>query len=108
MCGKNLRIYDVHIPRKCIKSRNFYSSASPLKTYPTSCCHHTIGRGKLLIPTGSIFFQKSVSPTAETGGAKYDLLYQNSIKKMKMTCYIRLFIFCMICNFFKCHGLTVL
>ena len=31
------------------------------------------------------FFQKPVSPTAEKGGAKYDLLYQNSIKKMKMT-----------------------
>ena len=28
-------------------------------------------------------------------------------EKMKMTWNIRLFIFCMICNFFKCDGFTV-
>ena len=82
MCGKDLQIYDVYIPRKCIE----FSTHSHRQH----------------------FFQKSVSPTAEKGGAKYDLLYQNSIKKMKMPWYIRLFIFCMICNFFKCHGFTVL
>ena len=34
MCGENFQIYGVHIPRKCIDSRHFYSCCSPLKTLP--------------------------------------------------------------------------
>ena len=52
-------------------------------------------------------FQNSFSPTAERSGGKYDLLYQNQSENMKMALNIRFFIFFMICNFFKCDGLTV-
>ena len=34
ICGENFQIYGVHIPRKCIESRHFYSCCSPLKTLP--------------------------------------------------------------------------
>ena len=56
MCGKNFQIYGVDIYRKCIESRQFYSFiSSPLKALPPSSYHHNLGRGKLLIPLGSIF-----------------------------------------------------
>ena len=62
MCGKNVQIYGVHVPRKRFESRHFYScTPSQLKTLPE--------------------VQKPVSPTAERGGGNYDLLYQNSIRK---------------------------
>ena len=53
-------------------------------------------------------FQNSVSPTIKKSGANYDLLYKKYNKKMKMSWYIRLHIFCMICIFFKCDGPRVL
>ena len=64
MLGKNVSIYGVHIPRKCIKSMHIYSCPSPPLNTP--------GRT----------FRKSVFPEAEgvTGGS-YDLVYQNSIRK---------------------------
>ena len=37
-----------------------------------------------------------------------DMLYQNSVRKLKKTWNIRFFIFCMIYNFFKCDGFTIL
>ena len=37
-----------------------------------------------------------------------DMLYQNSVRKLKKTWNIRFFIFCMIYNFFKCNGFTIL
>ena len=53
-------MYGVHIPRKCIGSRHFYSCPrSPLRTP---------GRIENLFP-----------PTAKRGGESHDLLYQNSI-----------------------------
>ena len=55
MCGKNFQICGVHIPRKCVDSRDFYSCPSPLKAPPPSSCHHDLGRRKLLIPSASIF-----------------------------------------------------
>ena len=30
MCGENVSIYGIHIPRKCIESMHFYSCPSPL------------------------------------------------------------------------------
>ena len=63
MCGKNSQIYDVHIPIKCIKSRYSYLHFRfPLKS------------------PGRIF-ENLLSPTAESSGENYDLLYQNSIRK---------------------------
>ena len=48
-----------------------------------SYCHHTLGRGKLLILPGSHFFKNLFPTTAESGGGNYDFLYQNLIKKYK-------------------------
>ena len=61
MCGKKSQIYGVHIPRKCIESKCFYSYP-PLSTQnsPPNAYHHTLGREKFLIPN-AIFFRKSVS-----------------------------------------------
>ena len=59
---------------------------------------------------GSIF-PKICFPNSRRGGGNYDLLYQNTkiqSENMKMTWDIRLFIFCVICNFFKCDGFTIL
>ena len=53
ICRKNFQIYGVHIPRKCIDLRHFYSCPSPLKT----SCPHALGRRKLLIPPGSILLK---------------------------------------------------
>ena len=39
------------------------------------------GRGKLLIPSRQRFFKNLFPPTVERGGEKYDLLYQNSVRK---------------------------
>ena len=49
------------------------------------------------------FFKNLFPPKAERKleRGNYDLLYQNSVKNMKMIWNIRFFIFCMTCNFFK-------
>ena len=90
MCGKNFSIYGVHIPRKCIESMHFYSCPSPpLKT------------------PGRIFW-KSVSP--KTKGMEKTMIcfikIQSENSKMKWN--ISFFICCLICNFSKCDGFTVL
>ena len=53
-------------------------------------------------------FENLFPLTIESGGGNYDLLYQNSVRNMKMAWSIRFFIFCMICKFFKSDGFTVL
>ena len=52
---------------------------------PPSCYHHSLDRGKLLTPPGSIFFENLFSSTEERGGRNYDLHYQNQSETMKMT-----------------------
>ena len=54
MCENVFQIYSVHIPGKCIKCKHFYSYPLPLKTSPKFLSSH-LGRGKLLIPLGSVF-----------------------------------------------------
>ena len=71
-----------------LRSFTYVSLLCLTKNSPPSCYYYNLGRGKLLIPTDTIFFQKCVSPTSEKGRANYDLLYQNSLKKMTMTWYI--------------------
>ena len=80
--GKVLN-FGVHIHRKCIESRHFYScSSSPIKTQKFL---------KVCFPQQ----QKAVERT---------LICFIKIQSgnMKMNWSIRLFIFCMICNFSKC------
>ena len=53
-------------------------------------------------------FEIQFSPTAEKDGGNYDYFIKIQSENMKMTWKIRFFIFCMICNFFKCDGFTIL
>ena len=70
---ENFQIYRVHIPRKCIKPRHFYS-CRPLLPLSLSL---------LLIPTGT-FFWKSVSPNTRKGWRKLWLaLLEFNQKKWK-------------------------
>ena len=64
MCGKIFSIYGVHIPRKGIEYMHFYSCLIPPVKIP-----------------GRIFGKSASFPEDERGGGKYDLLYQNLIKK---------------------------
>ena len=79
-----------------------------IQNSPPISCHHTLGRRKLLIPLGSIFpkicFPRQQKEAEETMICFIKIQSEN----MKMAWEIRLFIFCMICNFFKCDGFTVL
>ena len=93
--------YCVQIPRKCIESRHF-SSCPYLSSQnrPPSSPHQTLRRGKLLISPGSIFL-KICFPKKEKG-VKETMIWFISFQSenMKMTWIIRLYVFCMICNFF--------
>ena len=108
MCGTKFQIYRVRIPRKCIDLRHFYSWPSPVKTCPPSSCHHALSRRKLLIPPGCIL-SKICFPQQQKG-VKETMIFFIKIESanMKMAWNIKLFIFCMICNFFKCDGIRVL
>ena len=101
MCGKEFQIYGVHIPRKCITHAPLLNRIFPPRSY-----HHTLGKVKLLIPQGSIFSKKFFYQQQK--GVKETMIYFIRIQtdNLKMTWKIRLFIFSMICNFFK--WLTVL
>ena len=46
--------------------------------------------------------------TAEKGRGNHDLLGKIQLENMKVTKNIRFFIFCLICNFFKCDNFTIL
>ena len=81
MCGKNFQIYGVHVPRKSLNLAIFTDFPLPTQNLPPSSYHHNLGKGKLLIPPGCIFFENLFSPTAERGEGNYDLLYQNLIRK---------------------------
>ena len=62
MCGKNISIYGVHIPRKFIESMHFYScDSAPLKTPGNLICMFPSENGM--------------------GGGNFDFLYQNSRRK---------------------------
>ena len=100
-CGKKFQIYGVLITRKCIDLRHFYSCPSPTQ--------NSLPRQKETThSTRQHSFEKVFPLTAERCGGNYDLLYQNSVRKYENDWNIRFFIFCMICNFLKPDGFTVL
>ena len=69
-------IYGVYILRKCSDIEKFLLMPIPTQKLSRRSCHHALGRRKLLIPPGSILFEKKLfSPTAERGGGNYGLLY---------------------------------
>ena len=105
---KNFEIYGVHIPRKCIDSRHFYSCPSPLKTRPQVLVITLYKQKEITHSPGSILskicFHQQQNGVEETMICFIRIQSEN----MKTTWNIRFFIFCMICNFFKCDGFTVL
>ena len=108
MCGKNFRIYDVHIPKKCIESTHFYSCLPlPAQNSPPSSCHYILGRKKYSFPR-QIFFENLFPPRTERSWETFICFIKIESDNMNMTWNIALFIFCMICIFFKCDGFTVL
>ena len=105
---KNFQIYGAHIHRKCIESRYFYLFPLPFQNSPQSPYHHNLGRGKLLIPPGSIF-SKIYFPQQLKGVEESMICFINiHSENMEMTWNIRLLVFCIIYNFFKCNGVRVL
>ena len=80
MCEKNFQIYGVHIPRKCIDSRHFYSCPSPLKTCPQVFSSRP-RQNEITHSPRQHSFENLFPPTAKRGGANYDLLYKNSVRK---------------------------
>ena len=90
MCENIFSIYGVHIPRKCIESMHFYSCPSPpLKTQ------------------GSIF-ENLFPPKTEGLDEAMACSIKIQSENIKMTWNISLFTFCMVFNFSKCDGFTVL
>ena len=69
MCGKNFQIFGVHVPKKCIESRHFYSCSSTLKTRPQVPVITPQAEGNCSSPL-SAFIQKSVSPNSRKGRRK--------------------------------------
>ena len=88
--GKFFSIYGAHIPWKCTESMCFYSCPSSSLKTPVR------------------IFWKSVSPN--TKGKEKTMICFIIIQSENMTMIwnIRLFIFCMNCNFSKCDSFTVL
>ena len=80
MCGKNFQIYGVHISRKCIDSRQFYSCPSSLRTIPALLSSRPRQK-KITHSPRHHSFENLFPSTAERGGGNYDLLYQNSVRK---------------------------
>ena len=80
MRGKNFHIYVVHIPRKCIDSRHFYSCPSPLKFHPKFFSSRPRQK-KITHSPRQNSSENLLPPAAERGRRNYDLLYQNSVRK---------------------------
>ena len=94
MVGKKFQIYGVNIPRKCIESRHFYPCPNQ-------------SRGKLLILPLQHFFKDLFPPTAQWVEETMICFIKIQPENMILTWNITLFIFCMICNFFKCNEFIV-
>ena len=67
MRGKNIQIYGVHIPRKCIDSTHFCSRPSPLKTLPKFLPSRHKQKEITHFPRQHSF-ENLFPPTAERGG----------------------------------------
>ena len=90
MCGKNFSIYGVHIPRKCIESMHIFFS------------HASVPHSKLLLN-----FLENGSPKSKWVEETMICFIKIQSENL-MTWNISLFRFCMICNFSKCDGFTVM
>ena len=74
MCLKNVQVYGVYIPRKCIDSTHFYSCPFPLKTRPQVL---------VITPYAEVNYI-----SGERCGGNFDLLFQNSVRKYETLQYL--------------------
>ena len=93
MCGKNFLIYGVHVLRKCIDSRHFYSCPSPPLSRP--------GQTEITHSLRQHSFKYLFLPTAERGEGNYDLLYQNSVRKNEDELELQVFYILYYLQFFQ-------
>ena len=108
MYGKNFQIYGVHIPAKCIDSRNFYSCPSPLRTLPQVHVITPYAEGNYSF-SQTTFFRKSFPPNSRKGWRKLWFALSKFSQKIRRSLgTLGIFVFCMICNFSKCDGFIVL
>ena len=89
--------------------RGTFTHAPPQsKLAPKVLSSRPISRRKLLIPQGSVL-SKICFPHKQKGVEKITICFTKiQSENIKMTSNIRFFIFCLICNVFKCDGYTVL
>ena len=88
--------------------RGIFTHAPPHSKLTPKFLSSRPGQKEIIHPPRQHSSENLFPQTAERGGENYDLLYQIQSENVKMTWNIRFFIFCMICNFFKCDGFTVL
>ena len=79
--GKIFKFLVLTLLENALNRDIFTQAPLPTQNSLPSFCHHTLGRGKSLIPPGTIFFENLFPPAVERSGGNYNLLYQNSIKK---------------------------
>ena len=89
-------------------NRAIFTYAPPRSKRPQIPVIYPIGRRELFIPQESIL-SKICWPQQQKGVEKnYGLICQNLVRKYENDLKHVFFIFCMIYNFFKCDGFTVL
>ena len=80
ICGQNFQIYGVHIPRKWIDSRHFYSCPSPVKTCPQILVIAPQAEGNYSFPQAVCF------PQQQKGGEETMICFiKLQSENMKMT-----------------------
>ena len=90
MCGKKFSIYGVHTPQTCNECIIFTHALLPHLTIQVE------------------IFENLFPPKTDRVEEAMTCFIKIQSENMKMTWNVSLFTFCMICNFSKCDGFTVL
>ena len=107
VCEKIFKFMEFMFPENALFEEFLLVPLLTQNSSPSSC-HHALGRRELLILPGSIL-SKICFPQQQKGVERTMICFiKTQSENMKMTWNIRFFMFCMICNFFKCNGFTVL
>ena len=107
MCGKNVQIYKFTFLENALV-RDIFTHASPHSILASKFLLSRPRQTEIIHSPRQHSFENLFPQTAKRGGGNYNLLYQNSIRKYEDDLQHLIFIFCIICNFFKCDGFTVL
>ena len=108
MCAKTVKFMEFTFLKNAL-SRDVFTHASPhSKLVPKFLSSSLIGRRKLLISRGSVL-SKICFPHKQKGVEKITICFiKIHSENIKMNWNIGFFLFCMICNFFKCDEYSVL